>query len=128
MPIEPKGNSEEIVWRKHQYFPGEIEVEEKKEAAKTAAEWEGRKNTIWTDGGGRSHLGKNKEAFDAVLCALYQAAKTFEGREEEEQQYTIFTDSTAAIARVRSNDAGSGQSVAIVAIESCERRQQPHDR
>ena len=73
------------------------------------------------DGGGRSHLGKNKEAFDAELCALYQAAKTFEGREEEEQQYTIFTDSTAAIARVRSNDAGSRQSVAIVAIESCER-------
>ena len=33
-----------------QYFPGEIGVEEKKEAARTAMECEDRENTIWTDG------------------------------------------------------------------------------
>lgn len=43
--------------------------------------------------------------------------KAFEGRKERGQHYTIFTDSTAAIDRARSDNAGPGQRFAIAIIE-----------
>ena len=35
---------------RYRYFPGEIEAEGRKEAARKATEWGDRKNTVWTDG------------------------------------------------------------------------------
>lgn len=68
---------------------------------------------------GGFHLGKDEEVFDAELHALYQEVKTSEGREEGIQQYTIFTGSTADIARARSDDTGASllQSVPISAAD-----------
>lgn len=79
----------------------------------------GRRRAGWT--GKRYHLGKNKEVFDAELYALYQAAKTFEAREEEGRSYTILSDSTAAIKRIRSDETGPGQRFAIAIMEVCDR-------
>ena len=64
---------------------------------------------------------KNKEVSDAELYALYQAAKTFEAREEEGRSYTILSDSTAAIKRIRSDETGPGQRFAIAIMEVCDR-------
>ena len=75
----------------------------------------GRRDAGWT--GRRSHLGKNKEVFDAELYALYQAAKIVDERREEGQDYTILTDSTAALERAASNRMGPGQRFAVSIME-----------
>lgn len=69
----------------------------------------------WT--GRHYYSGKNKEAFDAELYALYQATKAPDGRSETDQDYAILPDSTAAIERARSNAAGSEQRFAAAIIE-----------
>lgn len=60
---------------------------------------------------------KNKEAFDAELRVLYQASKILEDRNERGQDCTILSDSTAAIARARSDRTGPGQRFAITLAE-----------
>ena len=75
----------------------------------------GRRDAGWT--GRRFRLGKNKEVFDAVLYALYQAAKIMDERREEGQDYTILTDSTAALERPASDRLWPGQRFAVVIIE-----------
>ena len=80
----------------------------------------GRRETSWT---GKPHrLGKNKEVFDAELCALYQAVKILDERNELDQTYTIVSDSTAAIECTRSDEIGPGQRFAVAIIEVCSRR------
>ena len=61
--------------------------------------WEGR----------RSHLGTNKETFDAEVFAIYQALRMFEERSEAGPLLTIFSDSQAAIQRIGSDAVGPGQ-------------------
>ena len=75
----------------------------------------------WT--GRRYHLGDNKEVFDAVLCALYRALETFELRNETNRQFTVFTDSMAAISRPATDNTGPGQRFAAAMIEVGERIQ-----
>ena len=75
----------------------------------------GRRDAGWT--GRRFHPGKNKEVFDAELYALYQAAKIMDERREEGQDYTIQTDSTAALERAASDRMGPGQRFAVAIME-----------
>ena len=100
--------------------PGNITTECKGDAARAAKGWNDRKTiwtdraaAVWRQEGGdipphgfaqgyipqvrivgwsgrRFHLGKNKEVFDAELFMLYQAAKTFDNRNERNQDYTDF--------------------------------------
>ena len=79
----------------------------------------GRREAGWT--GRRYHLGKNKEAFDAELCALYQATKILDERNEQGQGYAILSDSTAAIERARSDEMGPGQRFAVATTDVCSR-------
>ena len=71
--------------------------------------------------GRRYRLGKNKEVFDAELYALYRATKILEERGEQGQDYTILSDSTAALARARSDSTGPGQLFTIAIAEVCSR-------
>lgn len=48
--LKPDEQLEEMKWGRYKCFPVEIEIEEKKEAARAAIEWEDRKKMIWTDG------------------------------------------------------------------------------
>lgn len=75
----------------------------------------------WT--GRRFHLGINKEVFDAVVCAIYQALCILDRQQECGHKYTIFSDSTAAIDinRVRMDTTGPGLRLAIAAREVCSR-------
>ena len=75
----------------------------------------GRRDAGWT--GRRFHLGKNKEVFDAELYALYRAAKILDERGEEGQDYTILSDSTAALERAASDRMGPGQRFAVAIME-----------
>ena len=59
--------------------------------------------------------------FDAELFAIYQAARVFDGRNEENQEYTILADLIVAIERVQSDDMGPGQRFVIAVMEVCER-------
>ena len=58
----------------------------------------------WT--GERFHLGRNKEVFDAGLYAIMQAMGVFLKRNGPGKSYTIFSDSTAAIDRVCTDQPG----------------------
>ena len=73
----------------------------------------------WT--GRRFYLGE-KEVLGAKLHAPHHAMETFESRREGGQQYTVFTDLTAAIARARSDNTGPGQRIAIAITEICRER------
>ena len=57
------------------------------------------------------HLGTNKEVFDAELYAILQATIHFAKRNENDQSYTIFSDSTSAIKRYLHDHPGPGQSL-----------------
>ena len=55
--------------------------------------------------------------FGAELYALYQAAKIMDERREEGQDYTIMTDSTAALGRAASDKMGPGQRFVVAIME-----------
>ena len=113
-------------------------VEKKEEALRVAKEWD-RPDTVWTDGsrqkdsavgaacvwrspeggwtGRRIQLGKNIEVFDAEVFAVWKALRALEQRNNRDREYTIFVDSTSAIARVRGDARGPGQRFGGSAIE-----------
>ena len=120
---------------------GQIVMGKREEAINTARGHR-RENTVWTDGsrledkrvstafvwrsaskwsGRRFHLGKNKEAFDAEVFAIYQALLWVERHQATGGRFTIFADSTATIGRVRTDALGPGQRFAVAAIEVCDR-------
>ena len=72
-------------------------------------------------GAQRSRLGRwaitTSEKIDAELYALHQAVKIFDVRGEQGQEYTILSDSAAAIDRSRSDERGSGQRFAVATVE-----------
>jgi ribonuclease HI len=119
----------------------------KEEAEEAAKDWRERTNTAYTDGsrldnkkvgaavawarpGGEDeepewtgeswHLGNNKEVFDAELYALWKAAQRFNGRQHQNENYTIFTDSQAAILRCKNDAFGPGQHLAKLFIQETE--------
>ena len=61
-------------------------------------------------------MGKNKEVFDAEVFAVGQALQVLNRRGEEGREYTIFSDSQAALTRVQHDRTGPGQGLAIEAI------------
>ena len=130
------GSAEKQEWEEGRRFGGRIVVERKEAALRTAKEWN-RPDTVWTDGsrqedgavgaacvwrspegmwtGRRFQLGKNKEAFDAEVFAVWQALRALEQRNESDCEYTIFVDSTSAITRVRDDARGPGQRLGVAA-------------
>lgn len=64
----------------------------------------------WT--GQTSHLGTNKEVYDAELLAIEQAIRRFIDRNQQTRNYTIFSDSQSAIERCRNDKSGPGQAIA----------------
>ena len=118
-------------------------MEKKEEALRVAKEWseEDQENTVWTDGsrleneavgaavafkqeGGwkteGTYLGKNKEVFDAEVFAIGRALEILNERNEENRQYTIFSDAQAATSRVQHDSMGPGQALAVSAIATAE--------
>ena len=71
--------------------------------------------TGWRSNGFR--MGGGHEAYDAELVAVVYALVHFHGRSDRGQDYTIFTDSVAAMRRLRGDAPGPGQEMAIRAIE-----------
>ena len=131
--------AEPQVWEEFREMRAEVYVEKKEEALKTAKEWPetSQKDTIWTDGsrledkrvgaavafkgdGGwrqrKIYLGRNKEVFDAEIFAIGRALEVLNEREEEGREYTIFSDSQAALSRILHDRTGPGQALAIRAI------------
>ena len=62
-------------------------------------------------------MGRKKEVFDAELYALYRATKILEERREEGQDYTIWTDSSAALNRAALVVMCQGQRFSVALIE-----------
>ena len=75
--------------------------------------------TAWRSNGFR--MGGGHEAYDAELTAVVYALVHFHERNEQGQNYTIFTDSVATMRRMRGDAPGPGQDMAIRAIEIAER-------
>ena len=73
----------------------------------------------WRDGG--FSLGKKNEAYDGELAALIYGLVVLHGRDQEQTDYTVFTDSTAAMRRLMGDAPGPGQDMAIHAIDIAER-------
>ena len=76
-----------------------------------------RRGESWT--GRRFHLGCNKEVFDAETFAIYQELRICDEDQRSGHRYTIFSDSQAAIQRIRSDGLGPGQHWARAAIDVC---------
>jgi hypothetical protein len=62
------------------------------------------------------HLGTGKEVFDGELYAILNTTRRFAIIKECNKNFTIFSDSQAAILRCRNDHRGPGQSMARVAI------------
>jgi hypothetical protein len=65
----------------------------------------------WRSNGFR--MGGGHEAYDAELAAVVYALVHFHGRDQEGHDYTIFTDSVAAMRRMMGDAPGPGQDMAI---------------
>ena len=59
----------------------------------------------------------NKEVFDAEVFAVLQAVKLLSERNEEGQDYTVLSDSQAAVDRIQHSGCGPAQALARAAIE-----------
>ena len=128
------------VWGEGRAFLGRVVIQEKEQALAVAGGWDtDSPNTVWTDGsrldsgdvgaacasssgggewvGQGFYLGHNKEVFDAEVFAIYQALRLLDRRQAAGQQYTIFSDSQAAIQRIRTDMLGPGQQWARAAME-----------
>ena len=129
------------VWDTLREFQGEVIVEQKEDALRTAQEWRDLGRTVWTDGsrledgrvgaawawwqegewrGDGSFLGTNKEVFDAEVYALLGAIRLLNDREETGADYTVFSDSQAAIFRLHHEECGPAQALARAAITAAQ--------
>jgi len=74
---------------------------------------------VWEEGGRwnkrRTHLGRQKEAFDAEMYAMSEAMKIADEKAEKEKftRVTVFTDSQATLRRIQSDEPGPGQVLAL---------------
>ena len=80
-------------------------------AAGYAVAW---KNVL-TWKGIKTHMGYNREAFDAECAALARALESASRRNTIPDRITIFTDAQAAIRRMASDEPGPGQKYALQA-------------
>ena len=124
-------------WEGFRALKGKVIVERKENALITASEWQGLSCTVWADGprlesravgaavafwdGGGwvkrvTYLGRNKEIFDAEVFVILRAVRLFNGRSERGQEYTIFSDSQAAVTRVQHDRCGPAQALAKATI------------
>ena len=56
--------------------------------------------------------GTNKEVFDAEVFAILRAVRLLNERGEEDQAYTMFTNSQAAVAWIQHDGCGPAQALA----------------
>ena len=63
----------------------------------------------------RTHLGRQKEAFDTEMYAMSEAMKIADEKAEKEEftRVTVFTDSQATLKRIQSDEPGPGQVLAL---------------
>ena len=115
------------------------EFVDKEEALRITREWQDHQGTVWSEGSRLkngaagaaiafreedrwvsrgTYLGRNKEVFDAGAFAILQALNLLDSRGERGQQYVVFSDSQAAIARVQHDRTGPAQALAKAAIRS----------
>lgn len=66
-------------------------------------------------------MGVGHEAYDAELAAIAYGLLHLAGRRETGRSYTIYTNSTAAMARSTGDDPGPGQDMAIRIIGFAQR-------
>ena len=61
-------------------------------------------------------MNPNNEAFDAEVAAIFFGLSHLDRRGQEGEDYTLFTDSRAAMKRITRDAPGPGQEVAAQAI------------
>ena len=66
-------------------------------------------------------MGKGHEAYDEELTAILYGLVVLHERNQSGKDYTIFTDSVAAMRRLGGDAPGPGQEIAIRAIEIASR-------
>ena len=66
--------------------------------------------------GAGTFLGTNKEVFDAEVFAILRAVRLLNERGEFGRDYTIFSDSQAAVARIQHTDCGPAQALARATV------------
>jgi ribonuclease HI len=70
---------------------------------------------------GSGSLGKNQTAYDAEVAAIEEGIKAVSKSQQAFKHLSIFSDSTSAIARVKHNKTGPGQSRATKVIRHIQR-------
>jgi ribonuclease HI len=132
--------------RRRLKFQGEIIVENAENAKQIWAESREDGQTVWIDGSRMDdgnvgcavvrrigegeiensiegwnlvgyHLGTGNEVFDAELCVILKATRRFAISKEFNKNFTIFSDSQAAILTCRNDCHGPGQSMARAVIQ-----------
>jgi len=88
------------------------------DGARKEDEWVGCA-VVWKEEGRwnkrRIHLGRQKEAFDAEMYAMWEAMKVADEMAERKEvtRVTVFTDSQATLRRIQSDEPGPGQVLAL---------------
>jgi len=88
------------------------------DGARKEDEWVGCA-VVWKEEGRwnkrRTHLGRQKEAFDAEMYAMSEAMKIADEKAEKEKftRVTVVTDSQATLRRIQSDKPGPGQVLAL---------------
>ena len=129
---------EEQRWNAMREFQGRVHVDSREDALALALDWTDRLGTMWTDSsrmesgqvgvaavwweegrwrGVGTFLGTNMEVFDAEVYAIFQAIRLLNGRGEYGKDYTIFSDSQAAVARAQHTDCGPAQALASAVVD-----------
>ena len=129
---------EEQRWDVLRGFQGKVCVDSKEDALALALEWSNRPGTMWTDGSGSesgqggaavvwwrdgrwrgsgTYLGTNKGVFDAEVFAILQAVRLLNERGEFGIDYTVFSDSQVAVARIQHTDCGPVQALARATVD-----------
>ena len=124
---------EEQRWDTLRLFQGRVCVNRKEEGLRTAREWKDLSRTVWADrsrlengrvgaavawwknggwAGGGTYLGTNKEVFGAEVFAILRAVRLLNEQGEEGQDYTVFSDSHEAVAKIQHGGCGPAQALA----------------
>ena len=86
------------------------------ESGKVGAAVAWREDGGWTERS--TYQGTNKEVFDAEVFAILRAVRFLNERNEAGQDYTVFSDSQAAVAQIRHDDCGPAQALARAVVET----------
>jgi ribonuclease HI len=83
--------------------------------------WTLRDSTGYEINCGSGSLGKNQTAYDAEVAAIEEGIKAVSKSQQAFKHLSIFSDSTSAIARVKHNKTGPGESRATKVIRHIQR-------